>query len=427
MPTEDITTTAPPEARLRDLWRNPDFVKLWIGQAASEFATQVTTLALPLVAVLALDATAGQVGTLNFLAQLPYVLFALYAGVVVDRLRRRDVLLAVDLGRAVVLAAVPVLAAFGGLALGPLYAVAFLIGGLTVFFQVAYQAYLPTLVDRRELSGGNSLLETSRSAAQIGGPALGGGLVQLLTAPFALVGSAAAYLVSAWTFWLIKAREDKPERGERGVKATVRGIGEGLRVVFGNPALRANALMASLFNFGFYAFQTTFLLFLPRELGLSAGQIGIVLAGLGPGLLVGSLFAHGLPRRIGYGRALAITAFLANGSMLPVFLLHGDGWSTVLALAGLNFLFGMFGTANNVAMLTIRQAVTPDTLLGRVAASVRFFAQGASPLGALLGGFLATALPLRTAVGLSSTLLMLGFVVLALSPLTRIGRELPTL
>ncbi|MEU5693026.1 MFS transporter [Actinosynnema sp. NPDC020468] len=420
--------TAPPgEAPVRELWRNRDFVKLWTGQAASEFATQVTNLAVPLVAVLALNATPQQVGTLNFLAQLPYVLLALYAGVVVDRLRRRDVLIVSDLGRAVVLAAVPVLAAFGVLALNPLYAVAFLIGGFTVFFQVAYQAYLPTLVARRELSGGNSLLESSRSAAQIGGPAIGGGLVQLLTAPFALAAGALAYLGSALLFWRIDAREAAPPAGGRGARNTLRGIKEGLSLVFHNPALRANALMAGLFNFAFYAFETVFLVFLPRTLGLSGAQIGIVLAGLGPGLLVGSLFAVGLPRRLGYGRALLLTAFLANGSMQFVALLHGNGWGTVVILTALNFLFGMFGTANNVAMLTIRQAVTPDGLLGRVAASVRFFAQGTAPLGALLGGVLAAAVGLRSAVAISAAALMLGFVVLALSPLTRIGKELPTL
>lgn len=348
MPTADITERAP----IRKLLRNRDFVKLWSGQVASEFAGQVTNLVLPLIAVLALGAGAGAVATLK---------------------------------------------------------------------------YLPALVDRADLGTGNSLLETSRSAAFLGGPALGGGLVQALTAPFALVAGVVAYLAAAVTFWRIKTREEPTGVPHGGPRATLRGIGEGLRVVFADPALRTNALMAGLFNFGFFAFTTVYVVFLARTLNLTAGQIGLVMAGIGPGLLAGSILALHLPHRLGYGRSLLLSAFFANASMLFVASLHGSGWLTVAALAGLNFLQAMFGTVNNITMLTLRQAITPDTMLGRVAASVRFVAQGASPLGAVVGGLLATAVGLRVAVALGAGLLMLGFVVLALSPLARIGKDLSAL
>ncbi|MCX5369084.1 MFS transporter [Streptomyces sp. NBC_00015] len=408
------------------VWRNADFTKLWTGQTASLFAAQVSELALPLVAVLALAATSEQVGLLTSVVKLPYLLVSLFAGVLVDRVRRKNILIVTDLGRALVLSVVPVLYWTDRLGISWLYVLGFFAGCGSVLFDVAGQAYLPQIVGRDQLTRGNSALGASQSAATIGGPALGGVLVQWLTAPVAVLAGAASYLVSAFTIAGIRHKEDRLEQAQGVTPAgTLREVWAGLKFVFGNEPLRAMTVMASIFNLSFTALEVAFLQFMPRTLGLSAGEIGLVMAALGPGFLVGAAFAGRLPQRFGYGRTMLTTAAVANLVMLGLATVHGSGVVAVGTLMLINFLFASFGVANNVTVLSIRQTLTPDTLQGRVAATNRFVAMGIAPLGALVGGFLGGAAGLRTtvlvtAIGLSSAL-----VPLALSSLARIRYELP--
>ncbi|MFI5470418.1 MFS transporter [Streptomyces cacaoi] len=427
----DATTGAPAveEAGAQpvdSVWRNADFTKLWTGQTASLFAAQVSELALPLVAVLALAATSEQVGLLTSVVKLPYLLVSLFAGVLVDRVRRKNILIVTDLGRALVLSVVPVLYWTDRLGISWLYVLGFLAGCGSVLFDVAGQAYLPQIVGRDQLTRGNSALGASQSAATIGGPALGGVLVQWLTAPVAVLAGAVSYLVSALTVAGIRHKEDRLEQAQGATPAgTLREVWAGLKFVFGNEPLRAMTVMASIFNLSFTALEVAFLQFMPRTLGLSAGEIGLVMAALGPGFLVGAAFAGRLPQRFGYGRTMLITAAVANLVMLGLATVHGSGVVAVGTLMLINFLFASFGVANNVTVLSIRQTLTPDTLQGRVAATNRFVAMGIAPLGALVGGFLGGAVGLRTtvlvtAIGLSSAL-----VPLALSSLARIRYELP--
>ncbi|MFF7980015.1 MFS transporter [Streptomyces sp. NPDC007901] len=408
------------------VWRNADFTRLWTGQTASLFAAQISELALPLVAVLALAATSAQVGLLTSVVKLPYLLVSLFAGVLVDRVRRKNILIATDLGRALVLSVVPVLYWTDRLGISWLYVLGFLAGCGSVLFDVAGQAYLPRLVERDQLTAGNSALGASQSAATIGGPALGGVLVQWLTAPVAVLAASVSYLVSALTVATIRHREDRAEHaGDASPAGTLREVWAGLRFVFGNEPLRAMTVMASIFNLSFTALEVAFVQFMPRTLGLSAGEIGLVMAALGPGFLVGAAFAGRLPRRFGYGRTMLVTAAIANLVMLGLSAVHGSGVLAVGTLMLVNFLFASFGVANNVTVLSIRQTLTPDSLQGRVAATNRFVAMGIAPVGALLGGFLGGAVGLRatvliTAIGLSSALLPLG-----LSSLARIRYDLP--
>ncbi|MFD7904193.1 MFS transporter [Kitasatospora sp. NPDC059722] len=408
------------------LWRNADFTKLWIGQSASLFAAQISEFALPLTAVLALAASSQQVGLLSTTVRLPYLLVSLFAGVLVDRVRRRNLMAAADLGRALILGLVPVLYAMHRLGIGWLYVLGFLAGCCTVLFDVAAQAYLPRLVDREDLAAGNSALGSSQSAATIGGPAIGGVLVQWLSAPLAVAAASVSYLLSVLNIWLIRHREQPAEpTGDGGAAGTLRQVREGLRLVFRNEPLRTMTLMASTFNLSFTAFEVVFVQYMPHTLGLSAGEIGLVMAALGPGFLVGAVFAGRLPKKLGYGRTMLLTACVANLVMPLIALVRGSGPVETGALMAVNFVFASFGVANNVTMVTIRQSITPDSLQGRVAATNRFVAMGIAPVGALVGGGLGSLLGLRTTVLITTLGFCLALIPLGTSSLVRIKHRLP--
>lgn len=408
------------------LWRNPDFTKLWIGSTASYFASQVSLLALPLTAVLALAASSVQVGYLSAVIQLPSLLISLFIGVVVDRVRRRNLLIGADLGRAAVLGVIPALYWLHELGLSWLYALGFLAGCGTVLFDVTSQAYLPRLVDRVDLGAGNSMLSVSQSTAIIGGPAIGGVLVQWLTAPVAVCASSISYLLSVTNIWLIRHREHATEPpGVYSATGTLRQVKEGLGVVFRNELLRTFALMASMFNFSNAAFEVVFVQYMPRTLKMPAGEIGLVLAAVGPGFLVGAVLARKLPGALGYGRTTFLAALVADLVMPLIALTRGGGVLTTAILIVILFVSTSFGVVVNVTMQTIRQSITPDSLQGRVAATSRFVAFGIIPLGALLGGALGSLLGLRLTVLATTLGMCLVLVPLSMSSLTRLRDKLP--
>ncbi|SOD59512.1 Predicted arabinose efflux permease, MFS family [Streptomyces zhaozhouensis] len=406
------------------LWRDRDFVRLWVGHTASQFASQVSTLTVPLVAVMALSSSPDEVGLLRAVGQLPYLLFALFVGVLVDRWRRRNVMVVADFARALALGAIPLFWALDALGTPVLYAVMLVVGTFTVLFDVAYQAYLPRLIDRESLARGNSLMESSRSGAQIGGPAFGGVLVSLLTAPVAIVASCVTYLVSAISIQRIRRPEPEPDptAAKGGV---LRQIREGVGLVARDPMLRTVAATACVFNFFFSAFMTAYLLFLPRDLELSGAAVGLCLAAFGPGFLVGALVAGTAPGRLGYGPVLVLSAAVSDGVMLLVGAMHGSGALTVAGLVVINFLYAAFAQTFNVALMAVRQAITPDEIQGRVVATIRFLGVGLAPLGSALGGVLGGAAGLRASLLVAAGGMCLAPLVLLISPLARLGRELP--
>ncbi|MEW2178231.1 MFS transporter [Streptomyces sp. NPDC005406] len=406
------------------LWRDTDFRRLWVGQTASQFGAQATQVILPLIAVVSLDAGSGRLGALRAVEQAPILLLSLFAGAWVDRRRARSVMVLADCGRALALGAIPAAYLFGLLGLPVLLVVALLVGVLSVFFDVAYQASLVRLVDRERLLQGNSALEGSRSAAQIGGPALGGALVSLFSGPVAVVTGAFFFALSSVSIWRIRGREQLPERGDGPVRV-LRQIQEGLRFVTGNSSLRAVGAASALFQFWFAALMTVYLLYLPRGLHLSGTAIGLALAAMGPGAVVGSLLAARLPGRFGYGRVLVYSAFVADGVMLCVPALQGSAAVTLPVLVGVNLLFGTFGQLVNVTMMAVRQAVTPVRIQGRVVATINFAGMGLTPVGSLLGGFLAGHWGLRTSLLVTAVALSLSPLFMAFSPLARLGRHLP--
>ncbi|WP_327085727.1 MFS transporter [Nonomuraea sp. NBC_01738] len=399
----------PFRAREAVLWRDPDFRRLWLGQSASQVGAQAGLVTLPLVAMLVLGADAWELGLLRAVEQLPILLFSLLAGALVDRGRARDIMVLTDAGRALALAVVPVVLVLG---LPALLVVGFLVGALGVFFDVAYQAALVRIVPGERLTRANSALEGSRSAAQIGGPALGGTLVSVFSAPFAAVAGAFFFAVSFLA--IRRMREVEPASGGRG------GIWAGVRLVAGHRVLRAVGIASALFQFALAAVMTVYLVFLTQVLRLPGAGVGVALAMVGPGALAGSLVAARLPGRFGYGAVLVGSAFLADGVLLVVPALSGPPGAILPVLMAVNFVFGLFGQIVDVSTMAVRQAVTPLHLQGRVVATINLAGMGLTPVGSLAGGLLAGAWGPRTGLLLAASALALSPVFMALSPLARL-------
>ncbi|MCC9174040.1 MFS transporter [Arthrobacter sp. zg-Y179] len=400
--------------------RNHDFRFLFYSTSLSQLGQQVSGLALPLVAVVTLTANEFEVGLLSAMSTVAFLLIGLPAGVWVDRLRYRHVLVSSDLIRAAVLLTVPLAWWLGILTVWQLYVVALLIGVFSVFFDVAYQSYLPRLIGRDHLVEGNAKLETVHSVAQLGGPVAAGQLIAWLTAPVALALDAIAMGLSALFVGRMRHRQPKPEPVPGSQLGT--DIAEGLRFVLGNPLLRAIAGATALFNLAFAAYMAMLVFFLPRELGLGAHQIGIVFSVLGIGGLAGALATRRLTLWLGEGPAIwlsmAVTAPFAL--LLPA---AGGGLSVWLGAAGLGV--ASFGTVvYNVTQVSFRQRLTPDRLLGRMNATMRFLVWGTQPVGALLGGVLGQLYGAEAALWIAAAAACVAFLPVALSPLRRM-RKLP--
>ena len=409
------------------LWRDADFRHLWAGQTASQFGEQASLIVLPLIAVLTLNADAAQLGVLRAVGQAPLLLLSLFAGAWVDRWRTRTVMVLADLGRALVLTACALVGYLCGLGLPALLLAAFAVGSLSVFFDVGYQASLVRLVKRDQLVQGNSALEGSRSAAQLGGATLGGLLVTLLPAPIAAGSTAPFFTLSFLSIRRIRHEPvpDRPQHSPQHRPRIWRQIHEGLRFVVGNTVLRTLGLASAAFQFSFAALMTIYLLFLTRELHLTGTAVGLVLAVTGPGALLGSLLAARLPSRFGYGTVLVSAAAVGDGAMLCVPALHGPAAVTIPALVAVNVVFATFGQLVDVTFMAVRQAITPDGMQGRVAATITFAGMGLTPLGSLLGGFLGQEWGLRAGLLATAAGMMLSPLLMAVSPIARLGKVLP--
>ncbi len=388
------------------LWRHPDFLRFWAGQTISLAGDQVSALAFPLVAIGTLHASPAQMGLLATAGGAPLLLVGLFAGVWADRTRRRPLLIGANLGRAAILGSIPLAAALDLLSMPYLYIVAFLTGVLGVGFNAAYGAFLPTLVARDQLVEGNSKLTMTRSVTQIAGPGLAGVIVQLLTAPAAIVLDATSFIVSAFCLGLIRTPESgaPPRAGRRNVW---REISEGLRLVARQPLLRASAGSAGTYNFFNAVLSPLALLYLSRSLALSPTSIGFILAAVGPGSLVGALLAVRTASSLGLGPAMIGGLALAGGANLAFPLVSGSPLIIVIVLVAARFLNGLGQPLYNINQVSLRQVVTPDGLQGRMNATMQFLTSSSTPLGALLGGLLGELLGVRAAlvIGAIGTLL----------------------
>jgi MFS family permease len=399
------------------LWHNADFRRLWAAQTVSQFGSEITGLALPLLAILVLHATTFEVAALAVVDWLPFFLFSLPAGVWIDRLRRRPILIAADVGRALVLGSIPLAYLLDVLTLAQLYAVGLLAGTLTVFFDLSYQSYLPSVVERHELGEGNSKLEVSRSSAQVAGPGLAGVLVSVLTAPYAILADAITFLASA----LFLSRITRPELGpeprpeQTGAGAFRAEIREGLRFVLRHPILRPIVLFVGISNVFVNMLFAIYLVYAVRELGLDAKTIGLILSLGSLGSLVGALTANRVAGALGIGPGLIAVATTGGFGLLLIPLASGGLVLPFLVLAHL--LWGFFVLNYFVSAISLIQAITPDHLLGRTNASRRFLVQGVIPVGALLGGGLGTLLGLRPTIAVAAIGASVAVLPLYLSPL----------
>lgn len=399
------------------LWRHPDFLRLWSAQTVSQLGSQVSQLALPLAAILVLDASAFEVALLGTVEFLPFLLFALPAGVWVDRLRRKPILVLGDLGRALALASVPLAYAFDALTIWQLYAVGFFVGVCTVFFDVAYQSYLPSLVDRSQLVDGNSKLEISRSGAALAGPGLAGALIGAVTAPYAILLDAVSFIASAGLIVRIRRPEPLPKPT---VKPSMRReLVEGLRYLLGHRFWRPLAVTVALSNFFNTLAFSIFLVYAVRELDLSAAVIGLVLGIGNVGWLLGAVAANRLSARLGVGLTLVGSAMVFGPALL---LVPAAPQSQPIPFIVVALILASFaGIVFNVTGLSFQQAVTPDRLLGRLNATRRFIVWGVIPLGSLAGGALASQIGLRPTLWVGAIGGSLSFLPLLLSPVRSIG------
>jgi MFS family permease len=405
------------------LWRHSDFIKLWSAETVSQFGSQFTALAFPLAAVIVLHASVFEIAVLDVVLFLPFILISLPAGVWVDRMRRRPILVVGDLSRAALLLSVPIAYAFDALTIWQLYAVAFLVGVATVFFDVAYQSYLPSLVDRRALVDGNSKLEISRSAAQLGGPGLAGIFIDLISAPVAILADAISFIGSALFVFGIRKEERVPERPHDSTSRMRTEIAEGLRYVLKHPFLKNIAACTATFNFFSGFWSAVLIVYAVRVLDLRPAVLGLAFTLGNLGALVAAFSSGRISRRFGVGHTI-IGATVIGGPMflLVAFAPHGN--AALLVLGPAVFVGSFTGVVYNVTQLSLRQTITPERLQGRMNSVMRFIVWGTIPAGALLGGAFGTWIGLQQTLIIGGIGACLPFLPVLFSPVRDID-EMP--
>lgn len=395
---------------------NSDFLKCWFGEGISYLGTQISLIAVPIIAAVTLDASPMALGVLYASGQLPALLFGLFAGAWLDRRKRRPVMIATDLARTLLTLLIPIAAWFGWLSVPLLCVVLFGLGTFTIFFDIAHLSYVPSLIDRSQLVAANSRLEATASGAQVVGPAVGGALVGLLTGPGAMLIDAGSFLASAIAIRSIRKPEAQPEHIDQGEPMRAR-IVSGLRFVGSNPVLRSMASCSAVTNLFGYAFLAVYVAFMVRELGLSDFQIGLVFATGGVGALIGSVIAGRCAERLGTGHVLILAqfGFGVTGLLVPFAVLFPSvALPLVLAAEFLQWLTLLIYVVNAVSL---RQRLTSDEMQGRLHATFAVLTRGFQPIGSILGGIVASIIGLPLTLVVAEFGMMLGVFFLIRSPL----------
>jgi predicted MFS family arabinose efflux permease len=406
------------------LWRHPDFLRLWTSMTITSFGAQITNLALPLTAAVLLHATPLEMGILVALETLPFALVSLHAGVLLDRVRKLPIVILADVGRGVVLLALPVAAYLGSLSIEILYAVGFLCGVQNVVGGAAYQVLLAQMAGRRRLVEANAKISLGETSAALVGPGLAGGLIQYLTAPFAIVFDAVTFFVSALLLRRVRAINDVPHAGPR--QSVTAEIAEGLKLVRDNRTLLALAWLAGLWQLLHHMQLAVLILFATRELELPAGAIGVTYAFGGLGCVLAAALAQRLAARLGVGASIVYGLLFTAIAWQAFGFIGGGAIVATVALGAAMFTFDFGSVLFGINYLALRQAITPDRLLGRMTATMRFLTVAMAPLGSFAGGALASAIGLRnTLLTIGALGLMLAAAAILWSPVRR-HRQLPS-
>lgn len=396
----------------RGLWGHADFMRLWAAQTISAFGSRITRTALPIIAVATLGESELIVSLLAALSLAPGALLALVAGGLVDRGRKRRILIAADLIRAAAVASLPIVWVLGALTIGHVIVVAATVGAASTLFQIADVAYLPTLIGKDQLADGNAKLESTEAIAEVSGPASAGALIAALGAPLAVLIDAASYVWSALTLARIRAIE-RPvhvaagETPSSSMWQSTRDLRVGMRAVFGNPHVRPVVLALMVFwtSYGFYAALYT--LFCLRTLELSQTTFGIIVAVGGVGSIIGAVITRPLARAIGVGPTLIVAATISSVSGLVIPFAGGASWWVLFLLGAHQFIGDGFAVVFNVHQVTLRQTALPDAELGRTNAAIHVCTQSVVPFAALAAGALAalTSIRFATSIGMAIALL----------------------
>lgn len=416
----EIAAAAP---RRPSLWRHRDFVKLWSAQTISQFGDEVTGLALPLVAIITLGATPLEIGILGTFQFLPFILLTIPAGVWVDRMRRKPILIGADIGRALLLTSIPVAFIGGWLSIPQLYIVGFAVGCLEVFFDVAYQSYLPAVVERDQLTEGNAKLELSSSASSVIGPGVAGFLVELVRAPFAILFDALSYLGAVVMLLFIRRPEVPPTPHDvsTGPRPSMRTEAiEGLRYVLGHRYLRNIAACTGTLNLFGNIGGVILLIYIINELGITAGTVGIIFAIANLGALLGALTAERLARWIGIGPTIVWSAFISAFALIPVAIAPREAPVPYLVASGI--IGAATAVIYNVNQVSLRQAITPERMLGRMNATMRFIVWGTMPIGSIAGGILGGLIGLQATIWVGAIGSFLGFLPVLFSQVRTLQR-----
>jgi MFS family permease len=423
-PAELAAPAGPSSAQRRpSLWRHGDFMKLWTAQTITQFGDEITQFAIPLVAILTLRVTPFEIGLLGTFQFLPFILLTIPAGVWVDRMRRRPILIGADIGRAVLLLTIPIAFVGGWLSMPQLYVVGFLVGCLEVFFDVAYQSYLPAVVDRDRLVEGNAKLELSTSASAVVGPGIAGAVVELVRAPFAIIFHAFAYAGAILFLALIRRSEPPipphdPAEGKR--PTMVAEARAGMGYVLRHPYLRNIAACTGTLNLFGNIGGVILVLYIVDELGITPGTLGLIFAVANVGVLLGALTAERWARWIGLGPTIVWSAFLSPFSLLLVALAPEAAPVPFLVAGGV--IGAATGVIYNVNQVSLRQAITPERMLGRMNATMRFIVWGTIPIGAMVGGLLGGLIGLQTTIWLGALGGFVGFLPVFFSQVRALER-----
>jgi MFS family permease len=401
------------------LRRQPEFLKLWAAQSISQLGDQITYLALPLVAVLTLDASAAQMGLLTAAELMPHLLFSLMAGVWIERsANRRRLMIVADIVRAGMLVSVPLAAAFDLLTFPQLYVVGFVAGTCAVMFDISWSTLFVSIVPRRDVVEANSKLNLSRALSFVAGPSAAGFLVQLLTAPVTLLVDAFSFIGSALFLGRIRAQEPPVE--EDGRESVLQSLRSGMRFVFGDELIRPELLCTATINLFNFVFHAIFVLYATKELGISPGLLGLALGAGAVGGIFGALVAVRLERLIGIGPAFTLGCVLFPLPLVLVPLAGGPELVIALMLGAAEFLSAVGVMILDVTGGSLMLLRTPDRLRSRMSGTYRFVNYGVRPLGALLGGGLGTAIGLQTTLWIGVIGALAGVIWLLFSPIPRV-------